>query len=313
MKGTTRGEHIAQAILECTGRMQLELLKFVSATTDSAPAVIDSHKGAIAVIQNHVASLGFPNTIIKLQCIIHQEVLASKVIHLDMIGVMSTVVEIINFVLARGLNHRQFKSLLKEMNAQCQDVMYFCEVRWLSCGALLQRFYDLGNEIMAFLKQKNASFGINKHGDPDWLTDLAFLTDFTLHMNKLNLQLQGKEQFINRMYDYATAFVNKLRLWETQLINSNLAHFPNLGLCKPVNSDKNVSAIVSTKTQFESRFGDMKKQEDKFDLFAMPFSVDVNSAPHELQLEIIELQSSDMLKAKFDSVPIANFYKEYVP
>ena len=44
----------------------------------------------------------------------------------------------------------------------------------------------------------------------------------------------------------------------------------------------------------------------------MPFSVDVNSAPHELQMKIIELQSSDMLKAKFDSVPIVNFYKEYV-
>ena len=57
----------------------------------------------------------------------------------------------------------------------------------------------------------------------------------------------------------------------------------------------------------------MKKQKEKFDLFAMPFSVDVNSAPHELQMKIIELQSSDMLQAKFDSVPIANFYKEYVP
>ena len=87
-------------------------------------------------------------------------------------------------------------------------------------------------------------------------------------MNKLNLQLQGKEQFINRMCDYITAFVNKLRLWETQLINSNFAHFPNLGLCKPANSDKYVLVIVSTKTQFESRFGDMKKQKDKFDLCA---------------------------------------------
>ena len=45
----------------------------------------------------------------------------------------------------------------------------------------------------------------------------------------------------------------------------------------------------------------------------MPYSVDVNSAPHELQMEIIELQSSDMLKAKFDSVPLANFYVEHVP
>ena len=191
--------------------------------------------------------------------------------------------------------------------------MYFCEVRWLSRGALLQRFNDLRNEIMTFLKQKNASFGINELGDPDWLTDLAFLTDFTLHMSKLNLQLQGKEQLINRMYDYITAFVNKLRFWETQLINSNFAHFPNLARCKPANSDKYVSVIVSTKTEFKFRFGDMKKQKDKFDLFAMPFSVDVNSAPHELQMEIIELQSSDMLKAKFDSVPIAYFYKEYVP
>ena len=273
MKGTTRGENIAQAILECTGRMQLDLLKFVSATTDSAPAMIGSHKGAIAVLQNHVASLGFSNTIIKLQRIIHQEVLASKVTHLDMTGVMPTVVKIINFILARGLNHRQFKSLLEEINAQYQDVLYFCEVKWLSRGAMLQRFYDLRNEIMTFLKQKNASFGINELGDPDWLTDLAFLTDFTLHMNKLNLQLQGKEQFINRMCDYITAFVNKLRLWETQLINSNFAHFPNLGLCKPANSDKYVSVIVSTKTQFESRFGDMKKQKDKFDYLPCHFQL----------------------------------------
>ena len=215
MKGTTREEDIAQEIFECTGRMQLDLSKFVSATNDGAPAMVGPHKGAIAVLQNYVASLGFSNTIIKLQCIIHQEVLASKGTHLDMTGLMSTVVKIINFVLARGLNHHQFRSLLEEMNAQYQDLVYFCEIRWLSRGAMLQRFYDLRNEIVTFLKQKNTSFGIDELGDPDWLTDLAFLTDFTSHMNKLYLQLQEKGQFINRMYDCITAFVNKLRLWET--------------------------------------------------------------------------------------------------
>ena len=132
------------------------------------------------------------------------------------------------------------------------------------------------------------------------------------HMNKLNLQLQGKGQFINQMYDYITAFVNKLRLWETQLINSNFARFPNLGLYKPPNSDKYISAIVSIKTQFESRFYDTKNQKDKFDLFAMPILVDVNTVPHEMQMEIIKLESSNMLKAKYDSVTIANFFKEYV-
>ena len=34
------------------------------------------------------------------------------------------------------------------------------------------------------IETKNTSFGIDKLGDPDWLTDLAFLTDFTTHMNK---------------------------------------------------------------------------------------------------------------------------------
>ena len=53
------------------------------------------------------------------------------------------------------------------MNAQYQDVVYFCKVRWLSRSAMLQRFYDLRNKIMTLLKQKNASFGINELGDPD--------------------------------------------------------------------------------------------------------------------------------------------------
>ena len=112
--------------------MQLDLSTFVFATTNSALAMIGFHKSAIAVLQNHVASLGFSDTIIKLQCIIHQEVLASKMTHLDMTGVMSTVVKSINFILARGLRHGQCKHLLEEMNAQHQDVVYFCEVSWLS-------------------------------------------------------------------------------------------------------------------------------------------------------------------------------------
>ena len=87
MKGTTREEVIVQAILECTGRMQLDLSKFVFVTTNSASAMIGSHKGAIAVLQNHVDLLGFFNTIAKLRCIIHEKVLASKVTHLNMTGV----------------------------------------------------------------------------------------------------------------------------------------------------------------------------------------------------------------------------------
>ena len=72
--------------------------------------------------------------------------------------------------------------------------------------------------------------------------------------------MSGKSRKVyNEGRTFQSAFVNKLRLYETQQINSNFARFPNLGLCKPANSDKYVLVIVSTKTQFESRFGDIKK------------------------------------------------------
>ena len=60
MKGTTREENIAQEILECTGSMQLDLSKFVSARTDGAPAMIGTHNGSIVVLHNYVASWDFP-------------------------------------------------------------------------------------------------------------------------------------------------------------------------------------------------------------------------------------------------------------
>ena len=67
--------------------------------------------------------------------------------------------------------------------------------------------------------------------------------------------------------------------------------------------------MVSNKTEFESRFCDLKNQKDRFDLFAIPFSVDISTVPHEMPMEAIELQSSNMLKAKYDSVPVVNFYQ----
>ena len=56
----------------------------------------------------------------------------------------------------------------------------------------------------------------------------------------------------------------------------------------------------------------MKNQKDRFDLFAIQFSVDVNTVPDEMQIEAIELELFNMMEVKYDSAPIANFYKEYI-
>ncbi len=55
-------------------------------------------------------------------CIIHQETLCSKALKME--HVMSTVIQTVNFIRARALNHRQFQSFLEEINSELGDVPY---------------------------------------------------------------------------------------------------------------------------------------------------------------------------------------------
>ena len=65
---------------------------------------------------------------------------------------MNTVVKAVNVILSRGLNYRQLRRLLLEAEHQCVDIMCFCNVCWLSRGAML--VYALRNEIATFLENK---------------------------------------------------------------------------------------------------------------------------------------------------------------
>ena len=67
---------------------------------------------------------------------------------LRMSNVMSDVVNTVNFIRPRALNHRQFKEFLIEIDAEYGDVVYYSEVRWSSRGNCLKRFYNLLHEIL---------------------------------------------------------------------------------------------------------------------------------------------------------------------
>ena len=64
------------------------------------------------------------------------------------------VLKTVNPILSHGLNHRQFQQFLLETQAEFEDLTYFCNVRWLSRGKMLQRFYALREEIATFLIAK---------------------------------------------------------------------------------------------------------------------------------------------------------------
>lgn len=70
-----------------------------------------------------------------------------------MVNAIQIVIKSITFIRAREQNHRQFQ-ILKLFEANSGNVVYFSEVRSLSRCKMLNRFYDLQNEIKSFMVSK---------------------------------------------------------------------------------------------------------------------------------------------------------------
>ena len=110
---------------------------------------------------------------------------------------MSTVVSCINFVKCRGLNSSHFEEFLNDLHSEHSDLVYYCEVRWLSRGNMLRIFYELRDEVEQFMEMKGKP--VRKLKDSKWLCDLAFMVDITKYLTELNIRLQGPNQLLSSL------------------------------------------------------------------------------------------------------------------
>jgi hypothetical protein len=139
-------------------------------------------------------------------------------------NVMKVIVTVVNFIRARGLNHRQFQEFLtQECEVGHYNVVCYSDVCWLSREKVLKRVFDLRSEIQQSMHTEGKP--IAKFSDPKWMTDFAFLTYISLHMSDLNTQLQSKDQLVHTLCDHFKAFVARFKLWEAQLAEKDLTHF----------------------------------------------------------------------------------------
>ena len=58
--------------------------------------------------------------------------------------------------------------------------------------------------------------------------DLAILVYILYHLNRLNLNLQGKLKMLPDLVQSVFAFVNKLKVFKAHIQNGYLTHFPTL-------------------------------------------------------------------------------------
>ncbi|GBM37024.1 Zinc finger BED domain-containing protein 5 [Araneus ventricosus] len=155
LSGQTLGEDIANAVQKCLEDNGIGINKIVPIATDGA-----------------------------------RKALCAQTFPAEIVEVMSLVIKIINSILAKALDHRQFKDFLEEIDSQFSDLLLHNKVRWLSRGNVLQRYALCLSEIKTFLNGK--SIDHTELEEDKWLQKFNFMVDTTRKLNELNLKLQAQ-------------------------------------------------------------------------------------------------------------------------
>ena len=120
LKGQTRGEDICEAVLKCLRTKGINTNHLVSVATDRAPSMTGAHKGFVVLLQKSL-----DRQLLTFHCILHQEALCAQTFPPESTQVMNVVIQITNKIMAKALNHRQFRMLLDEVDSMYSDLLLY--------------------------------------------------------------------------------------------------------------------------------------------------------------------------------------------
>ncbi|KAG9486982.1 hypothetical protein GDO78_007052 [Eleutherodactylus coqui] len=212
---STSGSEIYKVVIQTFRDLSIDISKVVSVTTDGAPNMVGKKVGFVTLFTE---AIGHP--IVPFHCIIHQEALCAK---------------------AGFTNLNDLIGLLMYKNA-----------RWLSRGKVLEHFVEYFEEIKVFLEDKDLG-NFPQLNDDKWVNTLMFLTDLSLHINELNLKLEGFGKSIDVMFGYTKAFESKLKIFKRDVETKTYKYFPRVTkyFCETL-----FSALNNIKTNKRNRLTD---------------------------------------------------------
>ena len=131
----------------------------VSLTTDGAPTMSGRKAGVVTMFREKVLSARAQSDFWTFHCILHQEALCCKSLKTD--NVMKVVIETVNSIQSRSLNHRQLDSHLNEKD-HIYGLPYHTEVRWLSRGTVLRRFTRKNRKVYGSKEQTGVKISLQR-------------------------------------------------------------------------------------------------------------------------------------------------------
>lgn len=198
---------------------------------------------------------------------------------------------------SHSLRDRLFREFCRENGEEFERLVMHTEVRWLSKGNCLHRFTELWDTIVLFLD--NTELGEQLLATK---CDVFYLSDIFEKLNLLNKQLQGKNSDLISSKGAITAFLRKLQLYKINIRRRAFEQFPCLASISSDMHDDDIALyaeyLENLHENMQARFSDLLLM-DIPTWVAIPFEVNAADVDISLQETLIELQSDEILHAKF--------------
>ncbi|UYV79221.1 EPM2AIP1 [Cordylochernes scorpioides] len=106
----------------------------------------------------------------------------------------------------------------------------------------------------------------------------------------------------------------KLILFQSQLRSKCFSHFKTCEIFSHTTEtefpiDFAIETLSALKINFDTRFSDFDAIANQIKIFQNPFDADIETLAPELQMEMIDLQCSDIIKNKYENSSLLEFYK----
>jgi hypothetical protein len=115
---------------------------YISVCTYGEPAITGRIIGFISRLKQDFPNVG------STHCFLHREALVVKPIPAPPMSVMDSVVAMVNYIKTRAVKTRLLKVMCKEAGARHETLVLHTNIRWLSKGKVLSKFYELRNELL---------------------------------------------------------------------------------------------------------------------------------------------------------------------
>ena len=163
--------------------------------------------------------------VLTVHCVIHRQNLVAKNISGCLHSSLNTVMRAANTIKARALNSRLFRQLCAENDEKFKQLLLHTEIRWVSKGNCLRRFYSLFSTVVEFFQALHDSVTLELIRIK---ADITYLSDIFMKFNEVNLQLQGNLVNLIKVKSIVLAFISKLELYKRNLDRHELFQFSSL-------------------------------------------------------------------------------------